>query len=188
LPSRLFWGPPEKSPHSRRRGLHRRKKLSGDCQKTANFTFGNRTKLVTIRLDIARAETKTNHSRRSPAPASANRPLAQATADCCRGLMTRSEAPDPSPHTQCSSPKRRPAKAVRSPTRRVITCTSRRRLGASARISPGYSQRDFTAKFHGALRHGPPRKDFPPPHFSFEGQFFRTRKHPIGKGPLAVRP
>jgi hypothetical protein len=50
-----------------------------------------------------------------------------------------------------SIPSARPAKAVRSPTRRVITCTSRRRLGASARIS----NRIADGKFHGALRHGP---------------------------------
>jgi len=36
--------------------------------------------------------------------------------------------------SQCSSPRLRPAKAVRSPTRRVIACTPRRRLGTSAGI------------------------------------------------------
>ena len=79
--------------------------------------------------------------------------------------MTRSEAPDPRIFRQRSSPKRRPAKAVRSPTRRVITCTSRRRLGASARTS----RRIVHGKFHGGLRHGPLRTDFPPTQLFFEG-------------------
>ena len=117
-----------------------------------------------IRLD-ARAETKTNHSRRSPAPASANRPNPTRRPIAARLRQARLGR---------SRPKRRPAPTVRSPTRRVITCTSRRRLGASARISHG--------KLHGALRHGPPRTDSPPTQFIFEGRVFRSPKFPKRQG------
>ncbi len=49
--------------------------------------------------------------------------------------MMQSEAPDPRISDPARQPQRRPSTAVRFPTRRVITCTSRRRLGATARIS-----------------------------------------------------
>jgi hypothetical protein len=52
----------------------------------------------------------------------------------------------------------RPAKAVRSSTRRVIPCTSRRRLEAFARVF-----RSFAA--------AAPRMDFPPIQFFFEAVF-----------------
>ena len=80
-------------------------------------------------VDIARAETKTNHSRRSPAPASANRPTRQRDGRLLPSLKRLGLKPQTqTPQTQCS-PNRRPAKAVRSPTRRVIPCTSRRDSG-----------------------------------------------------------
>ena len=109
--SYLSTGPKPCTQHQFRRV----KKLPWKCSGISSYTQAR---------DNARAETKTNHSRRSPAPVRAkspvqNRSLAPATADCCPPL--RQARP-----RQRSSPNRRPATPARSPTRRVITCTSRR--------------------------------------------------------------
>jgi hypothetical protein len=151
-PPRLFWGPPEKSPHRRDRGRCRPKKLSRDCQKPSIFIFGNRTKRVIIRLDIARAEPK-------PSIPAARR-LRQVQSRQCGSSASRLPIVCKwiVPIAGCGI---RPNSALgtwKSALRTSLTpsghssaildtprefCTSRRRLGASARIGP---------------RHGGPKK------------------------------
>jgi hypothetical protein len=82
---------------------------------------------------------------------------------------------------ELGSPKRRPAKAVRSPTRHVITCTSRRRLGASARI--------LAVRFDGRISRSLAARStsdgFPANPSFLRGSFFRTPKLPFhDKGPI----
>ncbi len=131
---------------------------------------------------------KINHSRRSPAPASAKSSARPGDGRLLpRSEMTRSEAPDPSSSRPPQQPNRRPAKPVRSPTRRVIPCTSRRDSGRPQEFSPF----DLTVEFHGALRHGPPQTDFPPTRF-FEGNSSALHNPqpplPQPNGSIAVRP
>jgi|HubBroStandDraft_6_1064221.scaffolds.fasta_scaffold23986_1 hypothetical protein len=85
-----------------------------------------------LHIDNARAEQKFPPL---AGPASANRPVANGAAEpCCKSQGRR-------------GPKHRPANPVRSPTRRVLPRTPRRRLGASARISRSLAARSATDGF-----------------------------------------
>jgi hypothetical protein len=120
-PTRLFWGPPEKSPHRRDRGRRRPKKLSRDCQKASIFIFGNRTKRVITRLDIARAE---------PDPAARRLRLVRNA----RTQARRADFATRKPSGQNSAFPNTPRASRTAP----------RRLGATARISRENSTGNFT--------------------------------------------
>ena len=112
--------------------FRRVKKLPWKCSGISSYTQAR---------DNARAETKTNHSRRSPAPVRAkspvqNRSLAPATADCCPPLRQarprqRSSPNRPSGHTSAFPDTPRDHSHVTP------------QLGATARISPW----NFTVNF-----------------------------------------
>jgi hypothetical protein len=149
-------------------GRERRKTLSRDCQKAAIFIFGNRPKLDTIRLDIARADKK-------PTIPAARR---LRSVQRIRHLERRtSHARSETTESQTGHTQRRPAKPVRSPTRRVITARHADDSGRPQEFPDGITH----GRFHGALRHGPPRMDFPPA-TSLRRQLFRNSTIPPAQG------
>ena len=126
--------------------------------------------------------TNNKHSRRSPAPACANRPIANATVDRVHPRLVpecvlRNPIEFRTPHLERRTPheKTPPGHSSASPD------TPRDSLARHADDSERpqeFRRKKSTVKFSEPCGTVHPRTDFPPTQISLEGSFFRTRKCP----------